>query len=715
MTVRIPHRIRRLLGVGALAIGSAGAPAAAKAPPPETPLTEAGQKLLAKYAETLQGLKAEIVPALPALGEQKQSALQKARDAVKKAEAEAASAAEAAGRLGKAKEGLKIWRKYSIPDATSKIAQAKEQLKAATTEEARKAAQQALAAQEKRMASLLANVKEAEAEINKPKDEQDKLERAKAAAQDALAQAQAHELEAALALLADVNAVLQGDAGDAKLVQATVITDATPRGLAEFAQQGQEPEALVEELLSDSALMRQMLEAGGAKFGKYGRAMEIYTAIRKASPKAGDGLFQRLALATALEHAVPVEQSNRKDQTDAPAAVDPVKRYLHYEKAFLDGELDPAFKDFSAWEYRLVVGCDAPDEILAWGRQMLRNYRPDHVTNPDYAWRYSGAVRTEVQYGSQNVKDDLPSLHNYQNILKNGGVCGRRAFFGRFILRSFGIPTWGVTQHAHAALSHWTPHGWLVNLGAGFPHSWWDKDEAPRSGADFLLETQARSVPQDYRKVLRAQWISRVLGETAYNDRRRVDGGVWSRLANYQARAIAAAARAVALGPVGQELAEANESKEAREAEQAKLAERAPVSEEDRRIANGPGGTIVIPAVAWREKPAGPFAPMKSFLGGMQVHASGGFQATYAFEAPRTGRYALTVRVVTVQEGQRLRVQTNAATAPIDIAVPYTCGLWKQTPPVDLSLRSGPNVLQVAILDGSRGVSIKDFTLTPMP
>ena len=78
---------------------------------------------------------------------------------------------------------------------------------------------------------------------------------------------------------------------------------------------------------------------------------------------------------------------------------------------------------------------------------MLRNYRPDHIFAPDYGWRYVQAVRTEVQYGSQNVKYDLPSLQNYQNIIMNGGVCGRRAFFGRFILRSFGIPTWGVTQH----------------------------------------------------------------------------------------------------------------------------------------------------------------------------------------------------------------------------------------------------------------------------
>ena len=175
-------------------------------------------------------------------------------------------------------------------------------------------------------------------------------------------------------------------------------------GLAEFAQQGKEQEALVEKLLADDKLMKQMLEAGGAKFGKYGRAMEIYTAIQKASPKAAEGTLQRLALATSLEHAVPIAQSNPQDQTNAPATVDPVKRYLHYEKAYLDGELDPAFKNLAVWEYRMVVDCDAPDEILAWGREMLRNYRPDHIYNPDYGWRYSATVRTEVPYGSQNVK-----------------------------------------------------------------------------------------------------------------------------------------------------------------------------------------------------------------------------------------------------------------------------------------------------------------------
>ena len=46
--------------------------------------------------------------------------------------------------------------------------------------------------------------------------------------------------------------------------------------------------------------------------------MELYEAIQAASATAREGTLQRLALATALEHAVPIEQSNANDATDEP-------------------------------------------------------------------------------------------------------------------------------------------------------------------------------------------------------------------------------------------------------------------------------------------------------------------------------------------------------------------------------------------------------------
>ena len=64
---------------------------------------------------------------------------------------------------------------------------------------------------------------------------------------------------------------------------------------------------------------------------------------------------------------------------------------------------------------------------------------------------------------------------------------------------------------------------------------------------------------------------------------------------------------------------------------------------------------------------------------------------------PRAGRYALTARVATVQEGQKFQLAANDAKAPVEIAVPYTIGLWQPTQPVEISLVNGKNVLHFAL------------------
>ncbi len=700
---------KKLLGIGcllAVMASSASNVLAAKAKSAaETMLAAEGQKLVAKYSDELKALQTEITRSLPVVAEQKKSALQKARETLKKAEAAANSTKEPMAKVGAAQGLVEHAKGKWIGGADKGIAQAEAALKKATTDAQREAAKKDLAKWQANKEDGIKALKERQADLDKAKAEAAKAGQANQTAQTALAKARTDEQTAAKAILAEIEPFLSSDKLDAKLVKCTVLAEATPRGLAEFAQQGSEQEALVEKLLADDKLMKEMLEAGGASSGKFGKAMQIYAEILQASPKAKEGNMQRLALATSLEHAVPIKQSNAADQTHAPAIVDPVKRFLHYEKAYLAGELDPAFKNFTTWEYRMAVDCDAPDEILAWGREMLRTYRPDHVTNPNYGWRYSMAVRTEVPYGSQCVKDDLPSLQTYQNIPKDGGVCGRRAFFGRFILRSFGIPVWGVTQHAHAALSHWTPKGWVINLGAGFQASWWDKDDAPRSGTDFLLESQARENAKDYMKVLRAQWVSRILGEEAYNDRKQVAGGFWSSTSHYLT--VALAAHAVELGPLGQELAEANEPQEKQNTEQAA------VNSADEKVVVGRDGSIAIPAVA-HSKSTGSGAAVKSFSGGMQMHCAGGFKTQYVFDAPAAGKYALTARVATLQEGQKFLFSANDGKSPVELAVPYTVGLWQQSKPVEIPLTKGHNILNFELLQGSRDVTIKEFTLTPL-
>ncbi len=419
-----------------------------------------------------------------------------------------------------------------------------------------------------------------------------------------------------------VNKLLAGDALDAKLAKYVVLLKATPQGLAEFAAQGREQTALVEQMLGDTDLIKQMLVADGAKckregrgYGpaQYGPAAKIYADIRKTSRKARSGVLQRLALAIALEHAVPIGQRNPAAQTDGPETVDPVKRYRHYEKAYHDGELDPAFERLSTWELRFVVHGNEPDWTLAWGREMLRNYRPDHIYTSNYGWRYVGIVGSDVRYGSGDVKYDRPELQFFQNILMNGGVCGRRAFFGRFILRAFGIPTTARPSRGHAALAHWTPKGWVVNLGGGWGGGWtktlYNKDR------DFLASTQARNNRKAYLKVKRAYWIGDVLGEKRTYGESAGTPAFWNGVALRTQRAIIEASKAVTLDALGEDIGEANEPTVAQKVMAS------PVTPEDRKIAYGRNGVISIPAAAYG-KPSGntrDVTAMKSFGGGLQV------------------------------------------------------------------------------------------------
>jgi len=510
-------------------------------------------------------------------------------------------------------------------------------------------------------------------------------------------------------MLTDLAKFLASDKLDAKLVKYVVLAEGTPRGLAEFAQQGKEQEALLEKLLADADLMKQMVIADGAKGGKYGQAMKIYTDIQKACAKARNGTLQRLALGISLEHAVPIAQSNPQAQTEAPATVDPVKRYLQYKKAFLAGELDPGFKDLTVWDYRMVVNGNEPDWTHTWGREMLRNYRPDHIATSDYRWRYVKAVKTDVKYGSQDNKKDRPTLQRYQNIIMNGGVCGRRAFFGRFILRSFGIPTTARPQRGHAALAHWTPKGWVICLGATWGWGWtsYGKDK------DFVVHTQAREVEKSFPQVLRAQWAGAVVGETRAFGFHAGASGFWNGVALYRQREIIEEAKAVMLAAVGTDIGEANESKVKDAVEAVTL------TAADRKIVVGPDGVITIPAVAC-SKPTNSTQKivfMKSYLGGMQLHYNRlgkPEEFEYTFEALAAGTYALVARVVTTSAEQHLLVAANDATEPTDIAVPYTVGMWGKTQPVEVSLAKGRNVLRFSRNEPVKGLTIKDFTLRPV-
>lgn len=646
----------------------------------------------------LTTLRKEITEALPTVDAQKQAAVRTARAALRVAESDLARAELAKAEIKKAQGLVDHAKGKWIGGAEKGIAQARAALEKAKSDAERAKANADLAKWQANKEEGIKALHERQAALEKAKIDEPKVIQGQKLAQAALDRARADELAATKALRAVVEPVLSRSDLDAKLVKATILAEATPQGLASFAQQGREERELVDKLLADTQLMTDMLVAGGAAGGKYGEAMQIYTNIQKASSKANKGILQRAALATSLAHAVPIGQRNAESETEAASHVDPVKRYLHFEKAYTDGELDPAFPTMTTWECRYIVDSYAPDEMLTWGRQMLRNYRPDHISNSNYGWRYSGAVRTDVAYRHSNEYQDSDTLGFFQNVCKNGGICGRRAFFGRYIVQAFGLPARPFTQKGHAAIVRWTPTGWVVNLGAGWPHGWFPE----QTGPEFLLDTQARRFPKEYQRVLRADWIGTTLGETKVSAKKE-QPGTWKQLALFEKQSIVAEKKPAELAALGSELAEANESAEAKAA----AVDRVTANQADKKMTIAPDGRITIPAAAM----GGGNHIIKSHGGGLQM-ICGGKPITFTLDLPKAGKYALTARVVTVHGEQTLTISTSNAKTTYDLSLPFTIGTWQDSKPVEVSLNQGKTTLTLS--KTTQSFALKELTLTPV-
>ena len=686
-----------------------------RAPEAIIELTAAGTKLEAGYAAMLNLLREEIKKELPVIDGSKQAAL------IEALKAEAAPAKDLAGkekslRICRGREGGLQTLREKLKIAPSRLAEARAKLEWALAlpdgQEDKtsivESCQQDVATRQADLEKLPGEVEKANQALEKARMEEPELQKQVAAAMRADEQAKANSRKALDAL--GVGDLLASDKLDGKLARVVILAAATPRYLAQFAQQGPEKEKLIGQLFSDTPLMLQMLVADGPFWDKYGEAMAIYQAIQKASPNAKEGLFQRLAVAVSLSHAVPLAVRESGGIEKASDYIDPVKRYLSYEKAHLDGKLDPAFKDHSVWNLTMVVDGKDPDEIFAWGREMLRSYRPDLITL-DYAdERYVKVVDADIDYTSKNVRNDRPELQNMQNILANGGICGRRAFFGRFMLRAFGIPTIARKEPGHATLAHWGPAGWYARLGG----PWGGRATISRYGRDmhFLVNTQAREDEREFMKVKRAQWIGDVMGEEqVFGLLAGEEPGFWYAASLIEQSRIAGNLKVKAGNVAGKD-------PEAAAPVEVPAAERA--------IAVDGAGAITIPAIATKIPEHNMAVPgwgpvkvvtcMDSHLGGMQLHYSryGGPQVLeYTFDALKAGRYQLTSSIATSLWDMSLLVSANGS-EPVNMPLPYTMGLWETSQPIGIALKAGTNTLTFTrAQDARKGVSIRDFKLAP--
>ena len=193
----------------------------------------------------------------------------------------------------------------------------------------------------------------------------------------------------------------------------------------------------------------------------------------------------------------------------------------------------------------------------------------------------------------------------------NGGICGRRAFFGRFILRAFGIPTTARPSRGHAALTHWTPKGWVVNLGPGWGGGWtkgvYAKDR------NFLATSQARYSRDTYPAVKRAMWIGDAMGEPrVYGEHDQGTPGFWGSLSLQLQRSIIEDSNAQELAALGAEIGESNAAPKGPDTVQ-----EGKVTSKDKEI-SVKNGVLTVPVAAFAKNSGS--RVIQSFDSGLQIN-----------------------------------------------------------------------------------------------
>ena len=496
-----------------------------------------------------------------------------------------------------------------------------------------------------------------------------------------------------------LQSLFSDDYDDGPLLQATVLLQATPKAFAEWCARSETATTQLLSCLYDTDFLRLVVANGGARNQQYGRMMEIYYQL----PYSPDPVLQRLALAVALELAENLCIFDTKQPINA------VQRYIHYEQAYLLGELDPAFPSFTIWEMRSIVNCDASNEELGWGRQSLMNYRPDLVYSSDPKWRYCQIVRADVSY---NTPDWYKKPRTYDQILSGGGKCGPRAWYGRFSCKAFGIPTWGCRQPGHAAMVRWTSDGWMTCLGAGMKFSNWEG----RTGLDFEWETKARKVTVDefeyYRLVGRLELIAIMKAEKANRIRQScltAPESPWWSISLLQRKHLSK--RPIPeCAPVDPSTLSAAPNQIAAMIKQPEVCEATRL---------GDNGSIIIPAASWKgQRKGSKTTDMKSFLGGHQSFLSKDAIVAYQVspEFLKSGRYQLQLRLNTAhrnEEPMKLTVKSDGAATDYIVPIPYTKGLWQLTEPVEIAVGKDLE-FSLARQSNRFGISLKDITLTPL-
>ncbi len=503
--------------------------------------------------------------------------------------------------------------------------------------------------------------------------------------------------------------------------------------LAAFAKADAANQAFLEWLLGNTSAMNLYLEAA-VPLGLAAReknaytldpaSLQIWQQILKADPDAKDGIYQKLAIATALRPPGCVNIGAGGAATPA----DPVARYRYFKTAHQKKELFPSFDRLTVWEFSKILCSGASDADLTWARQMINSFRPDLradelvVNSTSFVWRRGAPAVFYPNGGYQN----------FQNVLAGGGKCGPRSSWSVMVCHAFGIPAIGVGQPAHACVAYKAANpmtqpqpgsAWKVAYGAG-----WDKstiDDTPYDklkGPDFLAGIEKRSDAAKFSQVEHLRWLA---GAVTPPEKAAAVMGVAQKIHD-----------SITLPKT--DITASHKADEAEADPGVKAAAKAGAPKVPGAISVNPSATTSKAASGVIHVEAAAFAKTggkiswggqipnvlvhDSFGGGKQAYFQQQMKeqwADYTIEVPTAGTYQITMKAACINDDQLLEVSSGnkvVAAVPIPL-VPGAFGLWQDTKPVELKLEKGTQTIRVQTPvsvnaeNHKRGIALRFFEL----
>jgi len=512
------------------------------------------------------------------------------------------------------------------------------------------------------------------------------------------------------------------------LVKGAIIAQTTPKRLAEFASKGKQNKKLLKRLFGDAQLMKEMLLHGGAVKYEYGEAIRIFVDCMEvdklSKEKTGESkkddddddddddeiedkdfeddewskVHRKIALACALELASPVYEFDTADK------IDPVARYKHFVDAHRAGELDPSFPYFTVWEMRQIVNCDAPNDQMSWCRKMVMNYVPHLTCLTDVKVRYVYLLHSDVRIRKPEWKG---SPRTYPMVLSGGGNESVNSWFGRFMLKSFGLPSWGSKFRRKDGYTRWTPEGWEALNGADWDTCSW----RGKTGKDFKTELEARNKapPEEYfKRLVTLQCLADIV-DCDPNEISDEEKDVLHPERMWRSMAI-----------VSMELLFQTEPEVVRTFKREgsglvvtnceKYLEKFQNNAPDAKIKHSKKlERLLIPACR-HGFIGGTATVIESFEGGKQVNfiADGAVEYEVPDDCP-SKTYTLICEVCTVSSKQvPLMVRAGDDCEPIEIKIPYTQGEWQDTEGILINIKAG-DTIRFSRPNGSLGLAVKKF------